>query len=85
MIMKRSLVEFLSRFINNSPGVIGCLLSIACVLFINVWFVLGYIVGTTTGKSYDNKVILTVDPFHVFGCVLGLIIGWLIKGFVQGF
>ena len=83
--MKWSINEFLSRFISNSPGLIGCMLCIVCVLFINVWFVLGYIIGTTTGKSYDNKVVLSIDPFHVFGCVTGLIIGWLIKGIVIGF
>jgi len=83
--MDRSLGEFLNRIINNSFGLIECLLCLACVLFINGWFVLGYIIGTTTGKSYDNKVILMIDPFHVLGCILGLIIGWVIKGCVQGF
>lgn len=83
--MKHSVVDFLNRFVNNSPGLIGFMLSLVCVLFINVSFVVGYIIGTSTGKSYDNKVAITVDPFHIFGCTMGLIVGWLIKGFLTGF
>lgn len=72
------------RFVSSS-GTIGFMLAFVCVIFINVSFVVGYIIGTSTGKSYDDKFILSINPYHILGCALGLVLGWLFKGFLTGF
>lgn len=71
----------IDRFMKNSIGLISVAFGFVFTLFISVYFVLGYLIGVSTGKSYsEDEKTAKVDPKHLIGVLIGLLIAWIVKG-----
>lgn len=77
----KNLFTVIHDFIATSEGFSSFLLAFVFAFFINVYFPLGFLIGTSTGKSYDTeKPTMSINPIHVFGCVCGIFLAWIIRG-----
>lgn len=76
----KSLFNSIHDFIATSEGFSSFLLAFVFTFFINVYFPLGFLLGTSTGKSYDEDKDIKMNPIHIFGGVCGIFLAWIIRG-----
>lgn len=78
--MKEAFKSWVIDHILSSKLILGVLFGFIFSMYIDPDFVLGYILGISIGRSYEvnnNKV--KVDYPTLIGCLIGLLITWLIK------
>lgn len=77
----KKIFESIHEFIATSEGFSSFLLAFVFAFFINVYFPLGFLIGTSVGKSYDPEhPHMKINPMHVFGCVCGIFLAYIFRG-----